>query len=514
VEVLLVDLPASFRSPYGGWCLGYRYLVSSLRAQGFSAGILHPPLRFDGSAREALLAQIVSTQADIVGFTTYDVALDQLLSFLRDLRAAGCRGHVTLGGFCASSIPSRLLEAAPEADSVVVGEGEISLVELARHLLRGRGKVPIPGVWLRRNGAVVAGGSRPLLEDLDSLPPPALDGLDVGRPPHAEIGFPPAIGSRGCYGRCAFCSIQSVYRSCPGEAWRPFSASRAVDQVEALSAATGQRSVTFVDENFMGPGAAGRQHARELAGELRRRALGVSFNFGCRASDVHEGTFALLQEAGLAAVSLGIESMSEEALRQFNKGTTPAVNHRALRQLERLQLPVEITFIFFHPLSTLEEIRQNLSFVDYVRESPYLYFNNSQPFSEFVPFFGTEMTRRLEELGLVKRSLPDFTVIYADPRVEFIARQVSAVPCEYLSRLRALLPAQGDGRLEEVRSALLAHEAYLTMERIPEVVSRLCGLFERGFGPSDEKVLSAAAELESESERISRFVERLVELAA
>jgi radical SAM superfamily enzyme YgiQ (UPF0313 family) len=505
--VLLVDVPADFRFPESSWCLGYRYLIAALRADGFSAALLHPRAR---SALASMVRDIVRARPKIVGFTTYDVQLRPLLDFISELRAAGLRSHVTLGGLCASAIPEGILSHAPGVDSVVFGEGEEAIVDLARRIIRGEPRCALPGICIRDEARIVKGAPRRSVDDLDALVTPVMDDFRdrESAPLHLVNGCLPVMGSRGCYGRCSFCCIEKFYRAAPGRVWRGRSAGSIADEI----ASAGLTRVTFIDENFMGPGNTGRRHALDIAAEIRQRELQVAFNFGCRASDVDRATMTALKEAGLAAVTLGIESMSADALRRFNKHTSPEVNGCAIRLLEELGLFVEITFIFFHPNSTLEEIRQNLELVAAVARSHQTYFSGGQPFSELVPFFGTTLTRSLEEQGLVTRDLDGYSIRYADPRVGFIARRVLGVPVQRLSALRRMLPT--DDRVTEINSLLLRAEIHLNMIRLPELVSDLCDLFERGAAVDSRAVGAAAGGFDEATAEIESLAARLLGLAA
>ncbi len=511
MDVLFVDLPRDMTFPVSEWCLGYRYLIAALRENGFSAALLHPRRPQHGSAKRALIDDILASNASIVGFTTYDVQLYPLLLFIHELRRAGLRSHITLGGMCASAAVERILEDNQDIDSVVFGEGELSVVDLARRVVRREGQKAIPGVSLRDDRRVVTGEPRPLVDDLDVLPQPALDNfrdpLDAA-PLFCVNDCVPILGSRGCYGKCSFCCVQRFYRSCPGQTWRGFSAPAVVREMSRATALTGLENVTFVDENFMGPASVGRQHASDIAREVKHQQLAVPFNFGCRPNDVQRESFELLKDAGLSAVTLGVESMSREALRLFNKGTTPEANYKALELLEALQIYAEITFIFFHPLSTLSEVRDNLDFVQFVAQSKYAYFNNHQPFSEFVPFFGTELTSRFTEMGLVTRDLRGYSVNYADCYAGFIARRVLDVPVDYLSRLRQLTSLNGSERLQEVRASLLDYDVYLNMIKLPGLVSDLCDVFERGAKISSDKVSAIVRQFDRETEAIHSLVQQ------
>jgi anaerobic magnesium-protoporphyrin IX monomethyl ester cyclase len=511
MDVLFVNVPENFRFPQADWCLGYRYMAAALREAGFTAEIAYPRFLPDRSAMRRLIRDVVAVDARIVGFTTYDVQLPALLVFIRRLRRAGLRSHITLGGPCATSIPRRLLEEVPDVDSVVVGEGEASVVELAQHLVRGEGRPPITGVWLREDGRVVAGEPRPMLANLAELPEPALDDL-AGRGENSPLrhgnGCVPVTASRGCYGRCTFCSVERFYRSSPGRPWRGRAGDAVARDAAAMLRVSGFSKITFVDENFMGPGRLGRRHALEIGEAVKGLGVPLRFNFGCRANDVDRDVFAALKDAGLAAVTIGVESMHGETLELFNKANTPAVNVRALAVLEDLGLPVEITFIFFHPLSTLDEIRDNLAFVERVRRSPTAYFSNQQPFTEFIPFFGTGLTKQYEDLGLVQVDLNGYELAYADPRVAFVATQALGVPLELLARLRYALPESGGSRAAEIQAHLRDYQYHLSLVRIPELIAELCDLLKRGASTNGRRVRRVTAALRAERTTISSLVER------
>jgi radical SAM superfamily enzyme YgiQ (UPF0313 family) len=508
VDVLLVDLPTDEHFPQSDWCLGFRYMISSLRAAGFGAEILYPEAVYDGTALARLAGELVARQPPIVGFTTYDAHLGSLIDFIGELRRAGLRSHVVAGGMCASAVAPMLLGAVPGLDSVVVGEGEQSIVELAKAVVGGDNVDPPAGVWMRRNGQVAHGEARPFVTDLDEFPPPAIDDLlhpAANSPIHHVNGCAPVVASRGCYGKCTFCSVQQFYRSCPGRLWRGRQPAAIADDVDT-AIGLGFDRVTFVDENFMGPGRAGRRHATELAAELRRRGLDARFNFGCRPNDVDADVMADLQRSGLAGVSMGVESMAAPTLELFNKKTTPEVNEAALGILEHLGLPTEITFIFFHPLSTVAELRENASFVERVRRSPTAYFNNGEPFTEFIPFFGTPMTSLLVDRGLARRDLDGYDVSYADERVGAIAARITHFPADLIGRLRYALPT-GSVRLDAIQRSLTGYQEYVNMTFLPAIVLELCDAASQPPARASREIARVDAALTTERDRIHRLID-------
>lgn len=159
------------------------------------------------------------------------------------------------------------------------------------------------------------------------------------------------------------CGIERFCRSTPhARPWLAWSSRRIADSLDAVTRATGVRKITFVDENAVGPGRPGRAHAVQAAEELIRRGRPVSFNFACRSDDVDPATFRALRDAGLSGVTLGIEAMSQPTLDLFGRNTTPWANAWVLDVLADPHLDTEITYILFHPLATLHEIRDSVAF--------------------------------------------------------------------------------------------------------------------------------------------------------
>ncbi|HEY9245808.1 MAG TPA: radical SAM protein, partial [Candidatus Methanoperedens sp.] len=433
--------------------------------------------------------------------------------FIQAIRKAGVKAHINLGGFCASAIPEKILSYTPLIDSVICGEGELSIVDLSRMVIYRESNVP-KGIYLRRDAQILFGGVRPLIENLDELPFPIIDNFTVDKSKNFSADYHMEnmmfIASRGCYGRCIFCSIQRFYRSCPGKVWRARSPQKVVKEISICKQSTGLNRFTFVDENFLGPGQLGRNHALAIAKELQKEQMALLFNFGCRPNDLHKDTLMELKKAGLTAVTLGIESMSDETLQLFRKGTTEKINEEAVQLLEELNIYIEITFIFFHPLISLQEIRKNLQFIERIRQSKFAYFNRNMPFTEFIPFFNTEYTYRLEELKLVERTINCFSIRYLDPRVEMLVQKLRSIPLEQLYRLNHLLQTNNP-HLKSILQSLLEYETYLNLVRLPELVSDFCDLFARNT-PDNKRLEMLLHEFDRETMKIQSLFNLVIEV--
>ncbi len=449
----------------------------------------------------------MSLNPKIVGFSTFDTVLGNLFNFITAVRQAGLKAHITIGGLTATAIPEEILEYCTDIDSVICGEGEWAIVDLASQVIEGD-EIEARGIYQRTSGGEIEfKGKRPLMADLDALPLPVKDDFSNHEGKSSLTYYTGDVliaASRGCYGTCRFCSPRGFYRDSPGKVWRSWSATRVIADIEDAIKSRNAKSITFVDENFLGPGAQGKQHALSIARELKIRQLAVTFNFGCRPNDLDRDTLLALKESGLQAITLGIESMSQETLRLFEKRTTPLVNESALRMTEELGLFTEITFIFLHPLISIPEIRENLEFIQNVGKSSYTYFNNNMPFTEFIPFFKTPYTEQLQAMGLVNRDLLNYSLRYRDSKVALLASKLQAFPLEYLSRLTHEIDTEKPA-LRDTLDSLREYEKNLNLFKLPELLMAWCNELDQPeprTTSTEELILN---ELDQEIDRIRSF---------
>ena len=123
--------------------------------------------------------------------------------------------------------------------------------------------------------------------------------------------------SRGCNAGCTFCEARAT-------TWRPRPAGHLVAELKLLADRYPGALVYMVDNIFLGFSADGSHlvRGREIAREIIAQGIDVRFVIQDRAANVdREQTFALLKEAGLCEVYLGIESFADSALLAMGKGS-------------------------------------------------------------------------------------------------------------------------------------------------------------------------------------------------
>ncbi len=439
MRALLVNLHSSDIMPGDeDEYLGLGYLAAVARQAGHEVNIV------DGLALRkavpALLHHIAQSGllagCGLVGVTVpYQQSIPDAASLVRGLRRRGFVGHVVLGGHPPTFLFRELVRDYDGFDSLAVGEGEDTLVELMDALDRGQDWHPIQGLiaaeseqpLLRPHDCQPAELNpvcRPLILDLDALPFPSRDTLPHYLTHQARMGRPRAasvLRSRGCYGNCSFCDIRAFYAMSPGPAWRTRSAGDVAEEMELLVSDYRVEIIRFWDDNFMGPGQRGYEAAEAMAHEIVRRRLPVRLSLQCRVTDVEPELFRLLRDAGLYRVFLGVESMSQRQLDYFEKRSTTEQNRFALKVVEDLGLEVAVGYIMFDPDTTLEEFESNTrALSELLGGWAGIRKKVINPWNRLEVLAGTPAEGSLRAAGRLEGNYLDYTYSFSDSRVALL----------------------------------------------------------------------------------------------
>ncbi len=176
------------------------------------------------------------------------------------------------GGQHFTATAQESLEAYPEIDVIVRGEGEKTLVELVNNLRKEEPFTETRGISFRNGRRILHNPPQPLIEDLNELPFPGYHLVrDVVHKYHfaamAGRKAPYALieGSRGCIHHCSFCT---QWRHWHGVC-RMKTPKRIADEIEFCHQKFGSRFIWLTDDNF-GSGC----RAKNLANELVKRRIG------------------------------------------------------------------------------------------------------------------------------------------------------------------------------------------------------------------------------------------------
>jgi radical SAM superfamily enzyme YgiQ (UPF0313 family) len=260
------------------------------------------------------------------------------------VRRANPQAHICFHGLYAWLNAEYLL--AGLADSVLAGESEQQLAELAKHVLHGT--------------SAAGGGAARVLErlafptpDRRTLAPLRRYARFVSAGQKMLAGYTEA--SRGCRHVCRHCPVVPVY----GGRFFVTPLEVVLADVRAQAGA-GARHITFGDPDFLnGPG-----HALRVARALHAEFRELSFDFTTKVEHIlkHRQVFAELRELGCAFVVSAVESLSDRVLARLRKDHSAADVPVAIEILEAAGIALHPTFVAFTPWTTLDDYIELIDF--------------------------------------------------------------------------------------------------------------------------------------------------------
>lgn len=385
--------------------LGLAYIASYLRMQGHECSIL------DGIAQPKPLAEILATARDfeVVGITAVSTNAVRAAELIRAFKDGGLQAPIVVGGPHVTALPESLLRFG--ADVAVIGEGEVAMLELANRLtLPGpRNLQDILGVAFLEGGNLVLTPRRPVLANLDEIPPPARDLLPMHlyrssitratqQPSHSMLT------SRGCPGACTFCSKKTF-----GTTVRYFSVGRIVEEFFELRDRYGARDIAVWDDSFVSD----PDTVLAVCEELTRRRFGITFSVEARVDSVDRATLAALKKAGCTYIAYGIESGSQRLLDYMNKRVTKEQIREAIRLTKEAGLAIRAYFMLGMPSETAQEMQETIDFAKELNVE-------LASFTVFTPLPGTVEYQRALKSGYfpdpeyyLHRIVPEFNLLDA-----------------------------------------------------------------------------------------------------
>ncbi len=354
--------------------------------------------------------RIASSNPDVVCSSslstcnTYAVA-----KTLETAKRASPNALTVTGGQHFTATAKESLEAYPEIDVIVRGEGEETLAELVKCSIEEKPFSEVKGIAFRRNGHIISNPTRPLISDLESLPFPGYHLVkDLMKKYHfkamaaKDASYALIEGSRGCSNTCTFCTQWRHWQKC----WRLKSPKRIADEMKYCNETFGSKFIWLTDDNF-GSG----DRPKELADEIIKRELteDATWFVQARCDDIVRNAEILptLSKSGLSWVLLGVESSSLSTLGAFNKGITPQDARTAVSLLKDNRIFAHAMMIIGHRKDTRESIAHLREFANEL--DPDLLM-----FGILTPFPGTEIYEEASRNGwIVDKNWSHYDMIHA-----------------------------------------------------------------------------------------------------
>ena len=373
---------------------GHAYIASALMKAGhevevYSQDIHHYP-------DEHLTNYLNKNKFDFVsvsiigGYYQYS----KLLSISKAINESINRNNFKyiLGGHMASPEPEYFLKKA-QADFVVIGEGEETIVELIKTIKTNSSLKNVKGIAYRIGEFTYINERRPLIKDIDSILIPAYHLFDINsyrllRMPHCTNSdfVMPILSGRGCTFKCTFC-----YRMDKG--FRPRSPESIIKEIKFLQRTYGIIYIAFSDELLM----SSKKRTVELCNAFIEADLNIKWDANGRLNYATPEVLKVMKDAGCVFINYGIEAFDDTVLRNMNKNLTTKQIVTGVENTLNAGISPGLNIIFGNIGDTKETLQKGVEFLLKYDDSSQL-----RTIRPVTPYPGCKLYYYAIEKGLLK----------------------------------------------------------------------------------------------------------------
>lgn len=347
---------------------GLAYLAGYLQLHGYE-DVFIIDAKFERLNFNQVTERVKALNPHLVGLTAFTNEIKPAAYQAAKIKEWNKEVVTIIGGVHVTALPEKTLEEFPYFDLGVVGEGEMTLLEICRCIENGESLSTVHGLVLRENGRIFLSPPRERISDQDSIPYPAWDLL-----PPAKTYFVQSM--RGCPFNCVFCMNPN------GKVARKRSVSNVMGELEWIVSTFQPERISFGDELFSVD--MHRTHALMDAMITSDFGSKVKWDVQTHVRYVDRDLFRKFKLAKVDRVELGVETGDETALRKMGKGTSLEMIREACNTGKEEGVKIGTFLLFGQPNETVETLNKTIDIA--VRINPLI-----PMFGIMTPYPGTEV---------------------------------------------------------------------------------------------------------------------------
>jgi anaerobic magnesium-protoporphyrin IX monomethyl ester cyclase len=330
MKILLINPPQTFypgsEQPAGNLPIGLMYIAAVLKKAGYEVEILDAfmaaTLQKNGETVtvgipfEEIKKEIQSRKPQIVGIAgPFTCQIENSIKISNLTKEVDSKILTVIGGPHVTLVPKEFLEEAKNVDIAVIGEGEYAMIEVVQAFEGKKQLNGILGISYRQNGVVVVNRTRTFMENLDELPYPAYDLVDMEKYLNPQIGYRSfqdraisMITSRGCPFNCCFCAVHLHM----GQKFRAHSAEYVLDHIQYVVDKFKVKNIFFEDDNLT----LDVKRFEEICDGIIERKIRIGWETpnGVRADCLNLELLKKMKQSGAKSIFVGVESGDQQIL--------------------------------------------------------------------------------------------------------------------------------------------------------------------------------------------------------
>lgn len=405
------------------------------------AGVLeregYLPILFDqNSDLDVDLYSIIEpylSEALCVGFSvmTGGGQIKNAIHLAEKIRASHPEMPLIWGGPHISALPQQTIRH-PLVDVAVVGQGDITLSEIAA-VIESRGDYnQVSGVYFKENSGEIAATSARQLTRKQDLPAYPWHMVNVSRYIRNDVtindrtfGY---VSSQGCPYRCRFCYEFGAYNAW----WSAFDAQRLIGDVQSLVNEHNINGIKFYDADFF----VNANRIQKFCVALQENEIPVRWAGSANPNDIlrlvanKKHVLDLIRDTQCTRILMGMESGSDRILEMIDKRVTSKQLRDVARIIADYGIIGSFTFIVGFPDESREDLQATLDLIDYIHS---LGGQHESRVHIFAPYPGTPLYEQALQSGFhPNENFEDWSDYnYYQPQTPWVNSEIVDIVREY-----------------------------------------------------------------------------------
>lgn len=355
MKVLLIS--PSFRHPSkrtSSYPAGLCWLSSSLTKNGYDVEVRSFLWDEYNNVKQDVQKLIEEYNPDIIGISIMSTNRTAGFEIAKLSKEINPKIKVIVGGPHVHSMWHQIIDNFSFIDFAVIGEGEITIVELA-DAIKNKSSIDkfnkIKGIAFKYNNEIVRTEPRELMKDLDSLPLPEHNRFAENIREN-KIAY--VCTSRGCPIACRFCSTSVIW----GKLIRYRSIENVMIELKQIKKEFPEVSkIYFLDDEMI----LNKKRIIDFCEAYVKEKINMSFECVGRVSSIDNDVIKALKKAGCVRLDFGVESGSSKIIKNIGKGITNEQVINAYNLCKKYNIRAGIFLMCGLPGETKETIKETIN---------------------------------------------------------------------------------------------------------------------------------------------------------
>jgi anaerobic magnesium-protoporphyrin IX monomethyl ester cyclase len=346
--------------------IGLAYIFSVVKKEKYDVDCINLN-HIKGTSEQILFKKLNQTKYDVVMTGGNTLIYNSLKAISKTVKTHITKPLLIIGGPVITSEPQLMVDSL-KPDYAVIGEGEITIVELLNSIKKNKSPEKVKGLVFRDNsGKFIITPSRDFIKNIEKIPEPDFDSFEFNKQLdnmytntfyfHHCLDNPrtyPLLGARGCPFSCSFCWHHMKYRK--------RSIKDIMKELEKNIPKYRINNIVVYDDCFSATKDRVYDFCKGITELQKKINWPIKWTCQLMVSSVDSDLLKVMKQAGCESISYGFESYHPDVLRSMKKPITPEQINKALHATLKAKIAVQAHFILGDIAETLETSKTTINY--------------------------------------------------------------------------------------------------------------------------------------------------------